>query len=112
MLQRWRMGVGRKCGAAHAAGCGTDQPSCRLDGRMRRGRRFFDYCRLLQDDLMPRYGATEHWAKIEAHRLQPGAVAARLAARFPANRFNAARAALDPKNIMANDVVDALFPRA
>ncbi|KAK9839195.1 hypothetical protein WJX81_000695 [Elliptochloris bilobata] len=73
---------------------------------------FFDYCRLLQDDLMPRYGATEHWAKIEAHRLEPASVSARLAVRFPVERFNAARAALDPKNIMANDVVDILFPRS
>lgn len=88
------------------------RPSCRLTHCMHCGRRFFDYCRLLQDDLMPRYGATEHWAKIEAHRLQPGAVAARLAARFPVDRFNAARGVLDPKNIMANDVVDTLFPRA
>ena len=99
-------------GAAHSAGCGTDPTQLQADVCMRCGRRFIDYCRLLQDDLMPRYGATEHWAKIEAHRLQPGAVAARLAARFPVDRFNAARAALDPKNIMANDVVDTLFPRA
>jgi len=73
--------------------------------------RFFDYCQLLQDELMPRFGATEHWAKIEAHRLDPAAARARLAARFPVARFNAARAALDPKNIMANDVIDTLFPR-
>jgi L-galactono-1,4-lactone dehydrogenase len=76
-----------------------------------RARRFFDYCQLLQDELMPRFGATEHWAKIEAHRLDPAAARARLAARFPVARFNAARAALDPKNIMANDVIDTLFPR-
>lgn len=77
----------------------------------RAARRFFDYCQLLQDDLMPRYGATEHWAKIEAHQLDPGAAAARLAARFPVDQFNAARAQLDPKNILSNDVVDVLFPR-
>jgi L-galactono-1,4-lactone dehydrogenase len=75
-----------------------------------RARRFFEYCQLLQDELMPRYGATEHWAKIEAHRLDPEAARARLAARFPVDRFNAARAALDPKNIMANDVINVLFP--
>lgn len=60
---------------------------------------------------MPRYGATEHWAKIEAHRLDGKAAAARLSARFPVDRFNAARAELDPKNVMANDVVDVLFPK-
>lgn len=31
--------------------------------------------------------------------------------RYPAEEFNAARAELDPKNILANDIVDALFPR-
>ena len=30
--------------------------------------------------------------------------------RYPAAEFNAARAELDPKNILANDIVDALFP--
>ena len=27
--------------------------------------RFINYCQLLQDDLMPRYGETEHYAVIE-----------------------------------------------
>lgn len=34
----------------------------------------------------------------------------RLAARFPVAQFNAARRVLDPKNILANDIVDVLFP--
>ena len=33
------------------------------------------------------------------------------ARRYPAAEFNAARAELDPKNILSNDIVDALFPR-
>ena len=32
---------------------------------------------------MPRYGATEHWAKIEAHRLDGKAAAARLSRALP-----------------------------
>ena len=34
------------------------------------------------------------------------------ACRYPAEKFNAVRAELDPKNILANDIVDALFPRS
>ena len=36
----------------------------------------------------------------------------RMAKRFPVGEFNKARAALDPKNIMSNELVDAIFPRS
>ena len=35
---------------------------------------------------------------------------ARLGERFPVEAFNAARRQLDPHNILANDVVNELFP--
>ena len=36
---------------------------------------------------------------------------ARHTRRYPAAEFNAVRAELDPRNILSNDIVDALFPR-
>ena len=67
---------------------------------------------MVEDRLMPRYGATWHWAKIEpphgnAERL--AAMRAALAERYPLERFNAARAALDPDGLLGNELVDALF---
>ena len=58
------------------------------------------------------YGAVEHWAKVEAMHddARTAKLRERLAARFPVVEFNAARRALDPKNILANNIVDALFP--
>ena len=65
-------------------------------------------------DLFSRgeFGAVEHWAKVEAmhDNARTAKLRERLSARFPVAEFNAARRALDPKNILANDVVDALFP--
>jgi hypothetical protein len=64
-------------------------------------------------ELMPKYGASWHWAKLEV----PGGeaelqdVRARLAQRFPVARLNELRAVYDPKNILANRAVDALLPR-
>ncbi len=60
---------------------------------------------------MPKYGASWHWAKIE----DPGtegeraAMRAQLAARFPLERFAAARAAVDPKGILGSPALDQLI---
>ena len=35
----------------------------------------------------------------------------RLAQRYPLEQFAAMRKRVDPKNILANDIIDALFPR-
>ena len=62
---------------------------------------------------MPRYGAVEHWAKIEAGG-DPGRLAelrARLAARYAVAAFAAARARLEPHNILANALLEAVLPR-
>jgi hypothetical protein len=58
------------------------------------------------------FGAVEHWAKVEAMHddVRTAKLRERLAARFPVADFNAARRSLDPKNILANNIVDALFP--
>ena len=72
--------------------------------------RFFQYCKLLEKDLMPRYDAVEHWAKIEVPHLDLEAARRRMHRRYPVQDFNALRRELDPKNILANDIVNKLFP--
>lgn len=63
--------------------------------------------------LGDKYGASQHWAKIEAPRSEAELMALRatLRARFPVADFNAARAELDPHNVLGNEAVDALLPR-
>ncbi len=71
--------------------------------------RFFRYCKLL-DGLMPKYNAVEHWAKIEVPHLDLEAARRRMRDRYPVKAFNSWRRELDPKNILANDIIDTLFP--
>ena len=59
---------------------------------------------------MPRYDATEHWAKIEVPHLDLDIARRRMQQRYPVEDFNALRRELDPKNILANDIIDKLFP--
>ena len=59
---------------------------------------------------MPRYDAVEHWAKIEVPHLDLNVARQRMQKRYPVEEFNALRRELDPKNILANDIVDKLFP--
>jgi L-galactono-1,4-lactone dehydrogenase len=92
-------------------------------GRQRLLRREVDdafaaYAALVERELGPRYGATEHWAKVEPGRyaaVEGGLEAKRaaLAARFGPEvvaAFAAARARFDPKNVLGSPLVDALFP--
>ncbi|KIY97008.1 hypothetical protein MNEG_10953 [Monoraphidium neglectum] len=81
---------------------------------------FKRYAALVEDRLMPRYGASWHWAKIEpptdggdaaAAAARLAHMQAALAARFPLDELNAARARLDPKNILANNMFDTLLGR-
>jgi L-galactono-1,4-lactone dehydrogenase len=74
-------------------------------------RRFFEYCRLMEHRVMPKYDAAEHWAKIEVPHLDKQAAAERLAGRYPVDKFSAARMELDPKNILSNHILDTLLPR-
>lgn len=73
-------------------------------------RRFFQYCKLLEGDLMPKYDAVEHWAKIEVPHLNLEAARQRMRRRYPVEDFNWLRREFDPKNILANDIIDKLFP--
>jgi len=95
------------------------------------------YVPLVEREMMPRYGAAWHWAKIEPPSTAAGAAAgagsdgvggggggagaaeapgealarmrAALARRYPLDRFNALRGELDPKNVLGNDLVDGLL---
>ena len=42
---------------------------------------FFEYCKLVEGELMPKYNAAEHWAKIEVGHLDREAMVQRLARR-------------------------------
>ena len=71
------------------------------------------YVPMVQDKVMPRFGAVWHWAKLEP-RAEGGGMAAirkRLAARFPIKQFNSYRTLLDPKNVLSNDWLDQVLPR-
>mmetsp|Transcript_486 Transcript_486/g.1413 ORF Transcript_486/g.1413 Transcript_486/m.1413 type:complete len:581 (-) Transcript_486:158-1900(-) len=62
--------------------------------------------------VLDRYSAVDHWAKIEVPPSPEGvkAMQQRLAGRYPVEEFNAARRDLDPKNILANKHIKAMFP--
>ena len=72
---------------------------------------FREYCEAKRG-LDREVGATEHWAKLEVPEDEAGraAVRGRLAQRFPAEAYGRARAELDPKNVLGNAWLDAVFP--
>ncbi|KAL4857423.1 L-galactono-1 [Chlorella vulgaris] len=73
---------------------------------------FQQYAELVERQLMPKYGAVAHWAKIEvpSDPAQLAAMQQRLASRYPVAAFNAARRRLDPHNILGSPMMDALLP--
>ncbi|KAL3136486.1 hypothetical protein ABBQ38_005740 [Trebouxia sp. C0009 RCD-2024] len=75
--------------------------------------RFREYVKLCHEQLMPKYKAVDHWAKVEVVDLTPedkGLVRKRMADRYPVTAFNNARKQLDPNNIFSNHIIDDLFP--
>jgi hypothetical protein len=72
---------------------------------------FKRYGRLAERSVMRKYGAVEHWAKIEVPESAEGLeeMRARLAARYPLQAFAQARKRLDPKNILGNTLVDTVL---
>ncbi len=77
-------------------------------------RSFAEYAKMVEYELMPKYGAVEHWAKVEVPGRDGEGMARlqqRMAERYPVQQFNDARARLDPKNILSNEIIDGLFPR-
>jgi hypothetical protein len=77
-----------------------------------RPRSFRRYASLVEDRLMPKYGAAWHWAKIDPPRGDAARLArarAALAARFPLGDLAAARAELDPRGVLGNELFDSLL---
>jgi hypothetical protein len=75
---------------------------------------FKHYKGLVTTSIMPRFGAQEHWAKLELpmdHQALPAA-REKLARRYPTAAFIKARREMDPKGVLANDWVEGFFPTA
>ena len=73
--------------------------------------RFMEYKKLVENNMLQKYNAVEHWAKIEL----PGSDAElkemkkRLHKRYPIEDFQNARQVTDQNNILGNNLVDTLF---
>eukprot|EP01025_Chloroclados_australasicus_P023347 TRINITY_DN2369_c0_g1_i5.p1 TRINITY_DN2369_c0_g1~~TRINITY_DN2369_c0_g1_i5.p1 ORF type:complete len:498 (+),score=78.72 TRINITY_DN2369_c0_g1_i5:10-1503(+) len=75
------------------------------------GDRFKEYTRMLEQEIMPQYKATYHWAKIEVpmEGEELGNYQRMLARMYPLTRFNYLRVRLDPRNILSNRMINAGF---
>ena len=68
---------------------------------------------LSKRELFPKYGAVEHWAKIEPAELNKQELALlqkRLKEKYPMAQFNNFRKQLDPKGVLTNEFVDLVLP--
>ncbi|KAK8951461.1 hypothetical protein KSP39_PZI004169 [Platanthera zijinensis] len=85
-----------------------------MDARQRKEitEEFFLYRDLTRIHLWDKYSAYEHWAKVELPKGKTELleVQARLRKRFPVDSYNKARKELDPKKILANRMLEKLFP--
>ena len=68
------------------------------------------YCNLMKS-IGVKYNATSHWAKLElpATVWQLANLRLFMEQRFPLHQFNQARARLDPKNLLANDLINKVL---
>jgi len=74
-------------------------------------RSFEQYCDRTAGPVLAKVSAKTHWAKIEMPHTQDQAaqIRSKLAECFPVDEFNRARRECDPKRILSNDLIDALF---
>ncbi|OSX79435.1 hypothetical protein BU14_0077s0055 [Porphyra umbilicalis] len=72
---------------------------------------FAAYKRALAERQWEKYGAVEHWAKIEppADADEAAALTARVARRYPVAAFTALRDEYDPQRLLSNELLDAIF---
>ena len=72
---------------------------------------FIGYKRLVEKNLLSRYHAVEHWAKLEVPETasELADLKKRLHKRYPIEAFQKARKDLDPHNIFGNSIVDTVF---
>ena len=73
--------------------------------------RFMEYKNLVEQKMLQKYNAVEHWAKIELPRTESELekMKKRLHNRYPIQDFEKARLHVDKNNILGNTLVDTLF---
>ena len=73
--------------------------------------RFMEYKNLVEQKMLQKYNAVEHWAKIELPRTESELekMKKRLHKRYPIQDFEKARLHVDKNNILGNTLVDTLF---
>jgi len=118
--QRWTLRSRSRMSPAHSAGASdihswvgiimylpTDEQKQRDDITSR----FWEYNDACRSQLWPKFGAHQHWAKIELPDSEARAawVRRRLHERFPMDEFNAARAEFDPHGILVNDLLEKVL---
>ncbi|GJP34310.1 hypothetical protein CLOM_g18753 [Closterium sp. NIES-68] len=88
-------------------------PSNDPDQRAAITKHFLDYKFLTARRLWDKYGAHEHWAKIEipSNAGTREWLVSRVARDCSVGKFNEYRRKLDPRNVLANEMLDVLFPR-
>lgn len=74
---------------------------------------FSNYQKLVEREMLKKYGAVEHWAKIEMPKSEEDLSEAqyRLRTKYPITKFQEFRKTLDPKNVLGNSLIDALFQK-
>lgn len=72
---------------------------------------FNAYAFLVENGMLEKYKGAPHWAKLEVERMGLENARKMVAAKFPVAKFNEMRKELDPKNILSNPMMDAVFPR-
>jgi L-galactono-1,4-lactone dehydrogenase len=88
-------------------------PTSEVEQRAAITKSFFDYREAAQRQLWDKFGAHEHWAKIEVPTDEESLrwVQERLRKRFPVATFNRLRSELDPNGILSNEHIEKLFPQ-
>jgi L-galactono-1,4-lactone dehydrogenase len=73
---------------------------------------FRQYARMCEEELMPKYGAKWHWAKLEPGEDEQRRAWVReyLKQHYDVATFNQARRALDPENNLGNEWLNAVLP--
>lgn len=72
---------------------------------------FNAYASLVENKMLEEYHGAPHWAKLEVDRMGLENARKMVASKFPVEKFNRVREELDPKNILSNPMMDAVFPR-
>ena len=75
--------------------------------------RFWEYNGMCRERLWSKFGAHQHWAKIEPpdDEAELARVCRRLDERYPLAELNEAKRRLDPKHVLANPMTDVLLAR-